>query len=385
MNCNISRREKFALAAQQWIDSRRFVNGSTRARYVAPGTIKSYEEYIRALNRFFKDHVVEEIHLGHIREYQAMRTSGELGIPADKVVELCAKQQNKTVEQLKADPFLWQWTEQKIERARVQVNPNKVNQEVFTLVTILKRAKCWTDEMKEDFEYLQRQEKDIPRALTPEEQDHWIQVSGSRFEWRKVHLYSTLAFRATATNCEMRHIRLCDAFEATGIVQVQARTAKNRFRIRSMPLPPDAQWALRELLADARELGSTQPQHYLFPFRIVRNHFDPSRPMSNSGIKKPWDEIRKAAGLPHFRIHDTRHTAITRLAEAGTPIGVIMSMSGHIEEKMVRHYTQICEQAQRMAVNAAYEGNIYAVPRRPVQSAEYQHRQRQGGQQKFSY
>lgn len=363
MKCLLDQDQKFPDAAEKWINSRTIGTGHGRARYIAPGTIKSYREYITALNRFFNELILKEIHVGHLREYQLMRSSGRLGVDPEIVIQRCAKQRRLTVEQLKAEPAIWLWVESKIAAARVEVNPNKVNQEIFTLITILRRAHLWSEDMEEEFEHLQTEEQDIPRALDPEQQDHFLQTAGSRIEWRKVHLYATMAFRATATNCEMRHLRLCHAFDVTGIIQIQARTAKNRYRIRTIPLPPDAQWALQELLADARDLGSTQPQHHLFPFRIARNHFDPSQPMSNSGLKKPWDEVRKAAGLPDFRIHDCRHTAITRLAEAGTPIAVIMSMSGHISAKMIRHYTQISEQAQRMAVNAAYEGRIYMVPK----------------------
>lgn len=377
----------FSEAAEQWIKSRTLGTGKGRARYIAPGTITSYQEYIRSLNRFFKVLPLGKIHVGHLKEYQLMRSIGQLGTPADVVVERCAKQKKRTVEQLKSDPILWQWVQEKLERSHVEVSPNKINQEITLLITILKRANLWTAEMKEEFEHLQWQENDIPRALTPEEQDRWLVTAGSRSEWRKVYLYSTLALRATATNVEMRNLRLCHAFEETGIIQIQALTAKNKYRPRTIPLPPDAHWALRELIADARELGSFEPQHHLFPFRIARGNFDPSRPMSNSGMKKPWDEVRKAAGLPNFRIHDCRHTAITRLAEAGTPIAVIMSMSGHISAKMIRHYTQISEHAQRLAVNAAYEGKIYRIPRRPMQHVSaggYPVRQSENAVRRFS-
>jgi integrase len=85
--------------------------------------------------------------------------------------------------------------------------------------------------------------------------------------------------------------------------------------------------------------------------------------MTESGLKKPWDEVRKAAGVPWFRIHDMRHTAITRMAEAGVPMPVIMSFSGHLTARMMAHYTQISEQAKRAAVAAVRQGSIYQAPR----------------------
>jgi integrase len=65
--------------------------------------------------------------------------------------------------------------------------------------------------------------------------------------------------------------------------------------------------------------------------------------MSNSGIKKAWDQVRKAADLPWLRIHDLGHTAITLMAEAGVPIPVILSMAGHISTRMQQHYTSVSE------------------------------------------
>src|SRR6185437_5804627 len=101
--------------------------------------------------------------------------------------------------------------------------------------------------------------------------------------------------------------------------------------------------------------------HYLMPFRVSPNLWDPTQPMSNSGIRKPWDEVRKAADVPWLRIHDLRHTAITRMAEAGVPIPVILSMAGHISVRMQQHYTSVSEYAKRCAVEAAFDGRNYMI------------------------
>ena len=69
--------------------------------------------------------------------------------------------------------------------------------------------------------------------------------------------------------------------------------------------------------------------------------------MTESGIKKLWEEVRHASGLTWFRPYDTRHTAATRLAESGVPVEVIMARMGHATDKMRQHYTHVTEQAQR--------------------------------------
>jgi integrase len=75
--------------------------------------------------------------------------------------------------------------------------------------------------------------------------------------------------------------------------------------------------------------------------------------MSSTGLRKPFEEVREAAGLPWFRLYDWRHTAVTRLAEAGVPYAIIDERSGHHTEKMRQHYTHIGEQAHRATIASA--------------------------------
>ena len=123
----------------------------------------------------------------------------------------------------------------------------------------------------------------------------------------------------------------------------------------------EAVWAATRLLERAQTLGATSPHHFLMPLRLAPNQWDVNQPMSNSGIRKTWEAVRQAAGTPRLRIHDLRHTAITRMAEAGVPIPVILSMAGHISVRMQQHYTAVSEFAKRQAVQAAFEGGNYMV------------------------
>ena len=70
--------------------------------------------------------------------------------------------------------------------------------------------------------------------------------------------------------------------------------------------------------------------------------------MTGSGLKKLWEEVREASGLPWFRMYDTRHSGATRLAEAGVPTEIIVARMGHCSDQMRRHYTHISSEAQRM-------------------------------------
>ena len=95
------------------------------------------------------------------------------------------------------------------------------------------------------------------------------------------------------------------------------------------------------------KFGSARPEHYLFPFGSVPN--DPTRPTTT--LKTAWDSIRKDSGVS-CRLHDLRHTAVTKLAEAGTPESTMLSLVGHMSRAMLERYSHIRMAAKREAVES---------------------------------
>jgi hypothetical protein len=61
--------------------------------------------------------------------------------------------------------------------------------------------------------------------------------------------------------------------------------------------------------------------------------------------RSAWRSLRKAAGLDSVRFHDGRHTALTRLAEAGQPDWVIQAQLGHVSPAMMKTYSHIRRKA----------------------------------------
>lgn len=322
----------FAEASSLWIASR-CVDPSLkpiRARFIREKTEKSYRQYIDSLNLFFGRLTLESIHIGHVRNYQEARISGSVPF-------IRKRRPNKNVI-----------------AAPCPAGPKKVNQELSIFKAILSRAGCWTQELGEFYEPFMEEVNDVPRALSPEEQRKWLDVARSRQRWWLVYWYSILAFETTMGTNEMRSLRIGDVNISHGIVNVPAAGAKNRYRARTIPLiSAEVKWAAEQLLERSRDLGANAPTDYLFPYRRPPAPFDPRRPMTVSGIKKLWEEVRIASGMPHFRPYDTRHTAITRWAEAGMPIAEIMAMAGHLSIRMMRHYMQISEGAKRRALEEA--------------------------------
>ena len=52
------------------------------------------------------------------------------------------------------------------------------------------------------------------------------------------------------------------------------------------------------------------------------------------------------------RWHDNRHTLITEMAENGAGDETIMSIAGHVDRQMLRHYSHIRMKAKREAVES---------------------------------
>lgn len=55
-------------------------------------------------------------------------------------------------------------------------------------------------------------------------------------------------------------------------------------------------------------------------------------------FKRSFEAVRKEAGLPHIRFHDLRHTAVSRLAQAGMNIALVGEILGHSDPKTTRRY-----------------------------------------------
>ncbi len=348
----------FSVAAALWLESRSFrgIPGAVSARYIREKTESAYAQYVGSLNLFFSQLPLEKIHIGHLREYQQARVSG-----ASPFIRYRRPQDAKP-RHLKDGTVL-----PPVGKQPCPARPKQVNQELCILKMILRRAGCWTEEMEEFYERLDEDVSDIPRALTPEEQRRWLDVAGLRERWWLIRWYSELAFATSMGTNEMRSLRIGDVNLSQGIVSVPAAGAKNSYRARTIPLiTAESRWAAEQLLSRAQDLGCREPQHFLFPFRqrcnpkgeqLMRGwntpDFDPTRPMTVSGIKRQWDEVRQASGLGWFRQYDTRHTALTRWAEGGMDVPMLLALAGHVSLRMLRHYVHIGEQAKRRALGQA--------------------------------
>jgi hypothetical protein len=125
--------------------------------------------------------------------------------------------------------------------------------------------------------------------------------------------------------------------------------AKNKYRIREVPLNADALAAVNALLKLAKDVGATQPDHYLIPYRVLRNEYDPAR--HGEWPKTAWNEVCAAAGIK-VRPYDCRHHALTKLAEKN-PEQVVLKIAGHVSPAMLRKvYAHVRLPALRAGVDS---------------------------------
>jgi integrase len=107
--------------------------------------------------------------------------------------------------------------------------------------------------------------------------------------------------------------------------------------------------------------GRFEPDWYLFPFGKSK-HLDPSRPVTT--LKTAWRYVKKRANV-QGRLHDSRHTLITELAEGGVGDQTIMDIAGHVSRQMLKHYSHIRMQAKRNALESVVKTTSSSTPEVP--------------------
>lgn len=68
-------------------------------------------------------------------------------------------------------------------------------------------------------------------------------------------------------------------------------------------------------------------------------------------IKTAFNGTCARAGIENFRFHDLRHCGITNLRKAGVPTGIIMSISGHKTDSMLRRYDKVDREDRKAAMD----------------------------------
>lgn len=310
MDSDLSPEMLFSVAAIIWL--------GTRVK-IGPRTRLDYKRYIKSLNTFFNLTPLREIHIGHVRKYQKERSETAGAIVVNKEIGTLLQ----------------------IRGAAMNLRRKRRNARV-------------ADELEECYEPLPLPYATEPKTITDEQEQAFLMALRSKPEWEMVYCYAILALNTGARGCEIRALKIGDVnIPAEEII---IRTAlKNKWAHRPVPLVASALWAGKRLLELAAEKGSVAPHHCLFPIRLRIGVWDNDRPMTYSGMKKPWTEAREIAGVPDFVPRGSRNQAATRLSESGCDEHTAMQIMGWNNPKMWARYSTP-RKAHRMGVMTAAFG-----------------------------
>ncbi len=256
-----------------------------------------------------------------------------------------------------------------------------VNMEIGILRRVLKRAKRW--HLVEDEIPRLPERRDIGRALQPAEKLHLLRVAQSKPEWETAYLASVLALNTTMRGCEIKQLLWRDINFMDHSLLI--RRSKTRAGERLIPLNANAYNAIMRLRERAQMLFGTdlQPDWYVLPSAEGYSKPDPTKPMS--GWRSAWRSLTRAVKCPAcgevqnpaticrnagcgadithlksstagLRFHDLRHHAITELAESQASDRTIMSIAGHVSQRMLAHYSHVRIEAKRKALDALAAG-----------------------------
>jgi integrase len=193
----------------------------------------------------------------------------------------------------------------------------------------------------------QEERKDVGRALSPEEETRLLESAGKKGRWHTTAIIIRALLLTGMRSGELTGATWGQvAFDQRVLTVGRAKTSSGTGRM--IPMNNDLFVLLSAHAAWFTEkFGAARPEYYLFPFGSVPN--DPTRPTTT--LKTAWDSIRKDSGVS-CRLHDLRHTAITKLAEAGTPESTMLSLVGHMSRAMLERYSHIRMAAKREAVES---------------------------------
>lgn len=234
-------------------------------------------------------------------------------------------------------------------RQKEKASNRTINMEISTLRQILKAARLWGN-IAPDVRMLPERHE-IGRALSKDEESNLLTAcknSPSPSLYTAVIVFINTGLR----NAELRKARWgqVDFLQATFQVG-RAKTEGSDGRL--IPLNKSALSALTEWRA---RWSHAKPEDFIFPTEklkydkngvMISYAVDPAKPLGS--WKRAWNTAKKQAGVK-CRIHDLRHSFISKLAETQTPDATIQAISGHLSRKMLEHYSHVRQEAKRQAV-----------------------------------
>lgn len=276
----------FSRAAEVWLEAHK--------RYIKPNTLKNYSASLRYLQVSFGEVIVEKIHIGHIRAYQAERSKS--------------------------------------------VGHYQLNGELSVLQMILKEARCWKP-LADLYRPMKVPKSRGGHSISAEEERILREVAFSKPKWRLAAHCMIVMLSTTMGFGELRHVRRRDIDMRRKCITVRDG-AKNDYRDRTIPMNAAAYDSMCWILDRWSDLGGSREDEFVLPHRprVRQGPWIFTEPMV--AITTAFNKIRSEAGLPKFRVYDCRVQAITKLlSNPAVHPQVSKEIAGHISQAMQDRYS----------------------------------------------
>lgn len=165
------------------------------------------------------------------------------------------------------------------------------------------------------------------RVLSAEEEEKLFTALG---ENELVKNIVTVALHTGMRRGEIFNLKWFDLDFVRGFLQIkESKSGKKRL------VPMNA--TVRTLLSSLMKKSE-----FVFPSPKTNGKLD--------NIKRSFQRAVTEAKIDDFRFHDLRHTAATRMADAGADVFTLMKILGHSDIRMTTRYTHATDAALRRAV-----------------------------------
>jgi integrase len=243
-----------------------------------------------------------------------------------------------------------------------EVGPSAANHEINALAQIMRLAALW-GRIADSYKPLKEKEWQKPNVFTPREQELIFSNTKDDPEMELAEIAFTIMRNAGVASSELRRTRLrdvdLDSTPPTYLVEGDA----TRFDVvpRLIPLNAEAQAAFRRAIDRANKLGVRYREQFIFPLRVNRALYNPTRPASKSWLRHQTRVLRERTGINHLNPDTWRHQLCTEMLEQGVPAENVIGALGRVSENMIEAYKHTGLRTKQEALGMA-RANVIAFP-----------------------
>lgn len=178
------------------------------------------------------------------------------------------------------------------------------------------------------------------RVLSREEEERLLMAcTGRRAHLRPIVI---TALDTAMRRGELLKLTWADIDFDEKLIRIRATTTKTETS-RVVGLTPRLESELRALITPA-----AKPDDLVFGL--------------TDNFKNSFRAACREAGIEDFRFHDTRHTATTRMVQAGMPGHLIMKITGHTQTSTFMRYVNVNDQTARQAAETLAQFHAASEP-----------------------